>query len=99
MFERFCPFKVDEEVVISKPIDFSKAPGWTHSQHFLVVGAVAVVKTRDYRNGLFVFGVEFLEDSWIGLDGKVNKYDPDKRYLYSLSETFLSKHKVDTHDI
>jgi hypothetical protein len=91
MFDRFCPFQIGEKVILSKAIDFTKAPSWESSRHFLIEGAIAIIKERDFRNKLFVFGVEFEEDSWIDTEGDIHQYKPEDRHLFCISELNLIK--------
>ena len=89
IFDRFCPFQIGDEVILTKEVDFAKAPNWKPSKHFLVNGAIAVVKSRDFKHGLFVFGVEFEDDSWIDTDEIIHKYEPENRHLFYIDESYL----------
>ena len=65
MFDRFCPLKVGQRVMLTTAPDFERAPGWRHCKHFLVPGAEGVVKNRGYSNNHFVFDIEFDDQSYI----------------------------------
>ena len=91
MFDRFCPFQINGKVVLSKAVDFAKAPSWESSKHFLVEGAIATIINRDFRNKLYVFGVEFEKDSWIDVKGTIHEYKPEDRHLFYISELSLIK--------
>jgi hypothetical protein len=92
MFDRFCPFQIGDKVVLSKVPDFTKAPGLESSKHFLIEGAIAIVKTRNFKNQLFIFGLEFEEDSWIDTQGVIHKRKPEGRYLLCISELSLASY-------
>jgi hypothetical protein len=67
MYERFCPHKVGDRVILIKTPEIGpeSRPGWLGSKHFLIAGAVATVSSADFNDGNFVFGLEFDDDSGI----------------------------------
>jgi hypothetical protein len=85
LFDRFCPYKIGDEIVLTATPEISRqsAPGWLPSKHFLIAGAVGVVKSVEYKNNKFVVWVTFESQSWIWR-GKVNP-TPHK-HLYHFTE-------------
>lgn len=65
MYERFCPFEVDDRVELVEDVDTSDFSGWEPCKHFLVKGAKATVHDRGYRNGHFTFSVVFDDETWL----------------------------------
>jgi hypothetical protein len=90
LFERFCPYQIGDKVLLTKAPDFEKAPGWIGSKHFLIPGAIGYIKTRDFRNNSFIFGIEFEDDSFIDHNGKIHKIKRAERYLFLLPESELA---------
>jgi len=88
MCDRFCPYKVGDRVQLSATPEIGKGSGWYGSKHFLVKGAAATVKSTDFNNGLFCFGLVFDDDSWVDTDGKVYPTETGK-YIFIFSEKWL----------
>ncbi|RUR74888.1 hypothetical protein PCC6912_50660 [Chlorogloeopsis fritschii PCC 6912] len=89
LFNRFCPFKVGERVVLTKTPEIDKESGWYRGKHFLVEGAIATIKNRDYYQNKFVFYLEFENESWIDSNGEIHLYDPERRHHFAFSEDFV----------
>jgi hypothetical protein len=49
LFNRFCPRKIGDRVKLKADVQISKDSGWNGCQHFLIKGAIATVKTTEYR--------------------------------------------------
>ena len=84
------------KIIIPSEIDYkvksiAKTPSWESSKHFLFEGAIATIINRDFRNKLYVFGVEFEKDSWIDVEGTIHEYKPEDRHLFYISELSLIK--------
>ena len=90
MFDRFCPFKVDDRVQLKNTPNIDASSGRSHCRHFLIKGASGYVSSRDYRNGKFVFYVVFDDESWIDLDGKERPVEPEQRHSFNFTESSLS---------
>jgi len=89
MFERFCPYKVGEEVELNQTLKVDDT-GWRDCKHFLIEGATAVIIVRDFRDGKFRFYVKFNDDSWVDCrTGQINLREESQRRLFLLSEEFL----------
>lgn len=61
-----------------------KAPacngGWSRSKHFLIVGAIATVRSIEFVEGQFSANLVFDDETWI--DHKGNKRLPDHKRHY-----------------
>jgi hypothetical protein len=85
VIERFAPFKVGDRVALSKTpkIDRETAWGWLGSKHFLVQGALGIVRTVDlHGDGKLSFGVEFDDETWIDRDGHRRPLDRKHHYCF-----------------
>lgn len=67
LFDRFCPFKVDDRVELASTpkIDKNTRWGWFGAKHHLIEGAPGKVVSRDYYEGEFRFSVEMDLESWV----------------------------------
>lgn len=83
------PFKVGDLVKLNKTPEITKDKswGWLGAKHFLVEGALAEVKSRQFYDGKFIFGLMFNDDSWIDYNGNIHYVN--ERYIYSFSEDWL----------
>jgi hypothetical protein len=75
-------------------LDFNS--GWQSLKHFLIRGALAVVKTIDCGPKGFSIQVEFNDESWIKEDfatktKEVVPMAPDRKHLYGFSDTVFVK--------
>jgi hypothetical protein len=86
-----CPFQVDQRVQLTKTpvINEKEAWGWLGSKHFLIKGAVAIVKERDFYKGVFSFGLHFDDQTWIDSFTK-EIHSPKEKALYYFGERWLS---------
>jgi hypothetical protein len=84
LFDRFCPYKIGDEIVltVTPEISESTAPGWLHSKHFLIEGAVGLVNSVEYRDNKFIVWVTFESQSWI-LDGEINPTPHEYSYHFT----------------
>ena len=90
LFNRFCPYKVDDRVQLKEDLDIPQGSGWYGGKHFLIKGGIATVKTcGNYRNDLFCFGLEFDDDSYIDTHGEVKPIIA--KHLYYLSENLIER--------
>jgi len=90
MYDRFCPFKEGDRVMLCKTPDLSNAPGWQHCSHFLKRGAGAAVCSRGYHNGKFTFQIIFDDESWVNSHtGTETPVEVDKRHQFRFSEDDL----------
>ena len=87
LFDRFCPYKIGDRVQLARDPEIPS--GWYHSKHFLIKGAIATVQSHDFRDGKFLFGLIFDEESWICADGKMNKVEATRHCVYPFSEDYL----------
>jgi len=95
MYDRFCPFKVGDRVMLSKTPDLSNSPGWQHCEHFLKRGAGAVVQSRGYNNGKFTFNIMFDDESWVNShDGVITPITEDKRHVFGFKEDSLVREDI-----
>jgi hypothetical protein len=85
-----CNFIVGDKVKLNKTpvINTEESWGWLGSKHFLIKGAMATVRTREFYNGHFVFGLHFDHESWIDGNGKARPVK-DTKSLFMFSETWL----------
>jgi hypothetical protein len=95
MFSRFCPFKVGDRVQLKKAPKIDKGSGWSGSQHFLVEGAKATVKSCDWHKNQFVFTLEFDNESWIDSTGKIRPVTPEHRHVFGFGEGWIVAAKED----
>lgn len=94
----FARFKIGDKVALTeeweshfaKELDRYQNHGWQSMKHFLVRGAVAIVKSVDFHKGSFMYGVEFENESWISTCGKDKGKQiptvPTDRHLFSIAE-------------
>ncbi len=91
LFNRFCPYHVGDRVQLKKTPIIEDRSGWQCAKHFLVEGAKASVRYRDYapKENLFVFYLIFDDASWIDTYGTIHMTEPNKRGLFCFPEDFL----------
>lgn len=88
MFDRFCPFKVGDRVVLTKaPKIPDENHGWWCCRNLLVKGATGIVKARGYSKGRFTFDVEIDNQTWVDDSGE--KQPTSSSYMFCFSEDFL----------
>ncbi len=95
---RFAPFKIGDKVMLKNPPD-PMPYGWTSVAHFLIRGALAVVKEVECGPNGFSIGVEFEDESWIKKDyatktEEVILFDSDRKHLYYFKDTAFVKVEV-----
>jgi len=85
-----CHLQVGDLVKLTKTPEITKEKswGWLGAKHFLIEGATGRVVSRSFYNGLFMFYVQFDNESWIDFDGKVNPMSSPSNY--SFSENWLA---------
>jgi hypothetical protein len=90
-----CPFNVEDRVVLTDTpvITKEKSWGWMGSKHFLIKGAKATVKERQFYDGSFVFGLIFDDETWIDYEGICQPVD--RKALFFFRERWLSKDNYD----
>lgn len=91
LLTRYAPFTVGDrvELAVTPKIDAETAFGWLHSKHFLIKGAVGVVRSSDVRDdGSLAFHVEFDDESWIDRDG--NQRPVATKHVYCFGEESLT---------
>ena len=86
LFHRFCPYKIGDRVQLTRSFEKQHGHGWNASAHFLIEGAIATVINCDFRDGLFVFGLSFDDESWIDAQGVTR---PTSNHTFSFSENFI----------
>ena len=91
IFNRFCPFEIDDSVELTKAPPIEEGSGWWSCRHFLVPGAQGKITDRGYSKGKFTFHVSFEEESYIMPDGKRVSCPHEHRFLFP--ETMLRKAK------
>jgi hypothetical protein len=93
LFDRFCPFQIDDQVelTITPEISETVRHRWLGAKHFLIAGAIAVVVDRGYRDDKFLFGLKFEGESWIDRNGTEKAIPYDR--IYYFSEDFVKKAK------
>ena len=97
LMSRFAPLKVGDRVVLTKAPDYKKAPGWSHSAHFLVPGAAGVVVDAGCGVHGFRFDVLFDDESWVDnsgyqrAKGSVVPMEPERRHRYGFGEGWLER--------
>jgi hypothetical protein len=90
LMERFCPFKIGENVILIKTPKIESDSGWFKCKHFLITGATGTVRKAEVdSNGKFIFYVEFENESHIDLEGKLIL--STNRHLFGFEESFLAK--------
>lgn len=62
---RHAEFRVGDEFVLIKKVDFKNAPGWAGCKHFMKPGATGKVIDVSYNLGGFSYGVEFDDESFV----------------------------------
>lgn len=84
------PYKMGDLVRLKKTpiIDKKTSWGWLGAKHFLIEGNVGKVADIQFYNGLFIFGIEFDNESWI--DYEKNEHAPDTLSIYTFSENWLA---------
>jgi hypothetical protein len=82
-------FKVGQLVRLNKTPEITreKSWGWFGSKHYLIKGALAVVKERQFYDGTFVYGLHFQDESWV--DGNGICQPVSGKALYSFGERWL----------
>lgn len=101
LFDRFCPFKIDDRVELVKDIDITKAPEWKGCAHFLKKGEKATVKNRGYYTDKneFCFDVMFDNESYIDNNGDKNPIpDKDKHTFFLLESHLVKEDKIIPED-
>jgi hypothetical protein len=82
-----CPYQIGQAVQLNKTPEITqeKSWGWMGSKHFLIKGAVAHIKTREFYDGRFVFGLNFQDESWIDFEGKIHPKTEESIYCFGES--------------
>jgi len=88
LFHRFCPYKIGDRVQLTRSFKKQHGHGWNASAHFLIEGAIATVVNCDFRDGLFLFGLSFDNESWIDAQGVAQ---PKSNHTFSFSENSIKK--------
>ena len=87
LFGRFCPHKIGDRIQLKETLDIPEGSGWYGSKHFLIEGAIATVRTCEYRNNSFCFGLVFDDESYVDYrSGEIKPEPEDDKHLYYLSE-------------
>lgn len=89
LFDRFCPFKVGDQVVLARDVVVDRESGWYSSRHFLVKGSKGEVRGRGYSDGMFCFNIVFDDESYI--DDEHRKHIPVDKHMYKFSDRMLEK--------
>ena len=83
-------FKVGDRVTLNNPPDFDKSPGWAGYKSVLKAENVGTISEVDYGDGLYTYGVEFVEEKFDRVKGtSLAKGDT---HLFFLNESDLTKH-------
>ena len=65
--------------------------GWMGHKHYLVEGAIATVKEREFYNGQFTYSVTFDDESYLHYRTKEKiMTPPEERGIFMISESWLS---------
>lgn len=83
LFNERAPFREGDGVCLTKPVDFSKAPGWARSQGFLQPGVRGTVVSVDIRDSKFVATVEWDNQTYKDSEGNYHPVNRPKHYLHS----------------
>lgn len=83
LFNELAPFREGDRVILSKPVDFSKAPGWIGALSFLQPGVKGTVRSVDMRDSKFIAYVEWDNQTYINTEGETHPVDKPGRYLHS----------------
>lgn len=91
-----CPYQIEQRVMLVKTpeISLEKSWGWLGAKHFLVEGAGATIKFREFYKGSFVFGLHFDSDSWMDSSGTKHPIVPEKRGAYSFNEKWIKPYEI-----
>lgn len=89
MFDRFCPYKVGDKVQLIRTPVIEKGNGWMGAKHFLVEGATAEVRQRDFRDGKFFFYLVFDNESYLHYQTK-EQLPVATHSLYTFTEDDLA---------
>lgn len=85
-FYKLAPFKIGDIIELIDPplIDNNNSWGWLGAKHLFVKGSLCKVKNIGYNfnKSSFTLGIEFLNDSWISHDGKINPIEEKFRSTY-----------------
>jgi hypothetical protein len=94
VIEHYARFKVGERIQLVRAPDFSKAPGWQGSQHFLIAGARGTVMESDIsvNSGKLRYNFEFDSESWRDAQGIIHPIAV--RHMYSFGEDMLEPEVV-----
>lgn len=90
LLTRYAPFKVGDRVAlaVTPVIDEKTAWGWMSSKHFLIEGALGVVRASDVRSdGQLFFDVEFDDETWIDREGV--RRPVERKHTYCFGERSL----------
>jgi hypothetical protein len=88
LMTRFAPFRVGDKVVLVKKLDIKSDSGWFYSRHFLIVGALGVVRHAECGTSGFKFDVEFDNETWIDKEGNENPIS--QKHSFRFGESSLA---------
>jgi hypothetical protein len=101
---KYAPFHEGDRVELSKTpeINEKRAPGWMGCKHFLIEGAMGIVRhvgvhpaMKDCKQGdieaHLSYGIEFDDESAM-VDGKRIEIKGEDRHLYTFGENYLRLH-------
>lgn len=96
LFGRYAPWRPGDRVRLTRTplIDADHSPGWIHSKHFLVVGAIGTIESIDADRSGFSADVVFDEESWIDESNLVGQgrgatIPIEDKHTYGFSEEYL----------
>lgn len=88
-------FKIDDRVklIITPEINEKTCRGWIGHKHYLVKGAVATIKDREFYNGKFIYSVIFDDESYLNYKTKEKiMTPPENRQIFMIDESWLSNY-------
>lgn len=89
-------FKVDDRVklIITPEINEKTRWGWMGHKHYLVEGAVATIKNREFYNGKFTYSVTFDDESYLNYKTQEKiMTPPEDRGFFMIDESWLSHYE------
>lgn len=65
LLDKYAPFQIGDRVVLTETLEIKPDSGWYSYRHFLVKGAIGIVREVDADTDGFSAGIEFEDESWI----------------------------------
>lgn len=91
LLTKYAPFLEGDRVCLAKTPDIESSSGWFRSKHFLITGALGIVRGVEcHSEGRLVYYVEFDDETYYCDNDKIYK-PTSKKHVYGFGESWIKK--------